>query len=59
MNAVTIVLLLGVVWLAANLALVLMLRRSARARGRELGHAPALTESATARPAFGKALGRP
>lgn len=44
----TIVLLLGMAWLAANATLVLMLRRSARVRERELGRAPRAGRSAPA-----------
>ena len=36
----TFVLILAALWLATNVALVLMLRRNARVREREPGHAP-------------------
>ena len=52
----TIILLLALAWFVANAALVLMLRRNARVREREPGHAS--RASHPSRPAMGRMAGR-
>ncbi len=55
--SVTIVLVLALLWLAANAALVLMLRRNARVRERRPGHAASPGVSRT-QASFGRAGAR-
>ena len=52
----TFVLMLAALWLVANVALVLMLRRNARVRERDPGHAPGVAISRT--PGFSRSPGR-
>ena len=61
MSVMTVVVVLGLAWLIANVTLVLMLRWNARVRERQLGRSPRQPDAApqVAPPSFGKALGRP